>query len=213
MSLYDVLKQPNKMYLVFSMALRITVLIALVGALLGGKWVVAFTCVMALLLTFLPAIASRNMKIFLPVEFELTVVVFIYLAMYLGEIHNYYTRFWWWDLLLHGTSGIVLGFVGFLILFVLYEEGKVKAMPGTIAFLSVCFALALGTMWEIFEYTMDHLFGLNMQKSGLVDTMSDLIVDLIGALVTSAFGYLYLKGGKPRVFERSMKKFMEKRNK
>jgi uncharacterized membrane protein YjdF len=211
MSLYDVLKQPNKMYLVFSMALRITVLIALVGALLGGKWMVAFTCVMALVLTFLPAIASRNMKIFLPVEFELTVVIFIYLTVFLGEVHNYYTRFWWWDLLLHGCSGIVLGFVGFLILFVLYEEGKVKARPGTIAFFSVCFALAMGTMWEIFEYTMDTMFGFNMQRSGLVDTMSDLIVDLIGALVTSAFGYLYLKGEKSRLFENSIKKFVEKK--
>jgi uncharacterized membrane protein len=211
MSVYDVLRRPGKMYLVFSMALRLTILIALVGALLGSKWMVAFTCVMALILTFLPAMASRNMKIFLPVEFELTVVVFIYLAMFLGEVHNYYTRFWWWDLLLHGVSGIVLGFVGFLILFVLYEEGKVRARPGTIAFFSVCFALALGTLWEIFEYSMDSLFGINMQKSGLVDTMSDLIVDFIGALVTSAFGYLYLKGERSRFFEHAVSRFAQKK--
>jgi hypothetical protein len=48
---------------------------------------------------------------------------------------------------------------------------------------------------------MDSLFGLNMQKSGLRDTMWDLIVDALGALVVSILGYLYLKG-YIKLFER-----------
>jgi hypothetical protein len=40
---------------------------------------------------------------------------------------------------------------------------------------------------------MDQMFGFNMQKSGLVDTMSDLIVDSIGALLTSIYAYFYFK--------------------
>ena len=41
---------------------------------------------------------------------------------------------------------------------------------------------------------MDQTFGLNMQKSGLVDTMGDLIVDIIGAGVAGLTGALYLRG-------------------
>ena len=34
-----------------------------------------------------------------------------------------------------------------------------------------------------------------MQKSGLLDTMSDLIIDAAGAFVASMTGYFYLKAG------------------
>ena len=40
---------------------------------------------------------------------------------------------------------------------------------------------------------MDQLFGLNMQKSGLVDTMWDLIIDTAGAVVMSLLGWWYLQ--------------------
>ncbi len=43
------------------------------------------------------------------------------------------------------------------------------------------FAVSIGTLWEVFEFGMDILFGLSMQKSGVIDTMDDLIVDAIGA--------------------------------
>ena len=46
---------------------------------------------------------------------------------------------------------------------------------------------------QTIEYAMDHIFGFNMQKSGLDDTMQDLIVDLAASLVVGALGYLYLK--------------------
>ena len=52
--------------------------------------------------------------------------------------------------------------------------------------------MAIGATWEIFEFTMDKLFGLSMQKSGLDDTMYDLIVDTFGALSAAAAGYYYL---------------------
>ncbi len=57
---------------------------------------------------------------------------------------------------------------------------------------SVSFSLAVGVLWEIFEFLIDLIFGLNMQKSGLVDTMSDLIVDFLGACVVGIGVYRYL---------------------
>ena len=69
----------------------------------------------------------------------------------------------------------------------------------------MCFALAAGAIWEIYEYTLDGLMGLNMQhyhlvdgtplmgRAALYDTMKDLIVDALGALVVSVIGYIALK--------------------
>ena len=68
----------------------------------------------------------------------------------------------------------------------------------------------LGTLWEIFEFSMDAAWGINMQKSGLVDTMWDLIVDGIGALFASIVGFVYLKGGKTHLFEKLLMSFVKK---
>lgn len=191
--------------------LRVTILFAIAGAIVNQYWGLAFASKLIFLTTFLPDLFERRYKIHLPTEFEFVIVAFIYASLFLGEVHSYYTKFWWWDVLLHTGSGIALGFTGFLILYVLYYKGAIKANPIWIAIFAFCFGVALGAVWEIFEFTMDQLFGYNMQKSGLIDTMWDLIVDACGALLTSAIGYYYLKGKKIPLFTRFLKKF-EKEN-
>ena len=58
--------------------------------------------------------------------------------------------------------------------------------------LSFCLAMTVGTVWEMFEYAMDTLFGFNMMKSGLPDTMGDIIVNTLGAALASLAGVIYL---------------------
>ena len=55
---------------------------------------------------------------------------------------------------------------------------------------------------------MDQLFGLNMQKSGLPDTMGDLIIDACGAALASGAGYLYLRGGSGGFFGSLIRQFV-----
>jgi hypothetical protein len=62
-----------------------------------------------------------------------------------------------------------------------------------VALFAFLFAFSLGAVWEIVEFGVDQGFGTNMQKSGLVDTMWDLIVDAVGALVIALLGYLHIK--------------------
>jgi hypothetical protein len=81
--------------------------------------------------------------------------------------------------------------------------------PGFVALFSFAFAVAVGSIWEIFEFTMDSFLGLNMQKSGLVDTMWDLIVDALGALVIAVLGYFYTKSGTEYFVEKWIDKFIE----
>jgi len=38
------------------------------------------------------------------------------------------------------------------------------------------FTIALGTLWELFEFSGDYLFGKDMIKGGLEDTATDLLV-------------------------------------
>ncbi|MDD3375579.1 MAG: hypothetical protein PHY73_07665 [Candidatus Omnitrophica bacterium] len=183
----------NNVQLYISHLFRIALIIAMCLDVYFGRWMLLFLNCIALFLMFLPAIIEHNYKITLPIELELLFVFFIFGSMFLGETFDYYHKFWWWDVMLHCISGLILGYIGFIILYVFYSEKLIKARPFLLVMFSFSFAVALGTIWEIFEFFMDNTFGFNMQKSGLVDTMWDLIIDCLGAFVVSLFGYIYLK--------------------
>jgi uncharacterized membrane protein YjdF len=150
--------------------------------------------------TLAPAL-SRRLSVEIPSEVEMTAVLFIFATLFLGEVRDYYERYWWWDMALHTTSGLLLGILGFMIVYVLNEDRSVDLhmRPSFVALFAFFFAVALGAIWEIFEYAMDRFAGTNMQPatpgdpSGLSDTIHDLIVDTLGAAVVSLAGWRYLK--------------------
>ena len=191
--------------------LQILMLVAVGIAVYEHNWMTAFLTVCILALSLLPSMLSRRFAVRVPAEFEVVAVVFIFAAMYLGEIHGYYERFWWWDVILHMGSGFLLGIVGFLLVYVLNQHEKLELhmKPGFVALFSFTFALTMGTVWEIFEFGMDAAFELDMQKSGLVDTMWDLIVDGLGGIVIAVLGYFYLKSGSEYFVQKWIARFIE----
>lgn len=199
----------DKLRFGISTILRILLFIASLIALYKKDWTPFALALFTLFLTFLPYIIKRRYKIEFPSEFEIAIIVFVYASIYLGDTQLFYYKFWWWDALLHGLSGIIIGALGFMLVFILNQEYKVKLSPTFVAFFSFSFAIAIGTVWEIFEFSMDSFFGLNMQKSGLVDTMWDLIFDVVGALIASILGYLYMKK-HVNIFKGLHQKFINK---
>jgi len=201
-----------------SVALQIILLVGLLGSVWRQHWDTAITTSAIILLTLTPLILKRRLGVFIPPEFELMSIAFIFAALFLGEVQGYYTRYWWWDIALHTSSGGLLGIIGFLLVHILNEEENIDIhmKPGFVAFFAFLFAVGLGAIWEIFEFSMDQFFGFDMQKamlndpSGLTDTMWDLIVDTLGAIVISIMGYSYLrKAGNTSFLERWIDRFVE----
>jgi len=188
--------------------------LALVASILEAinlrNWHALFISLATLFLTWLPIRFADRFDIKIPTRFATAAVVFIFATLFLGEIADFYERFWWWDVILHTGSAMAFGIFGFVLIFMLFEGDRFAAPPGAIAFLSFCVAMAIGGVWEIFEYTMDQCFGLNMQKSGLQDTMWDLIVDALGALVAALSGHFYLKKSSDFVLGGWIKAFIVK---
>ncbi|HLC81916.1 MAG TPA: hypothetical protein VJH68_04625 [Candidatus Nanoarchaeia archaeon] len=205
------LDRADKIQLIISYTLQGIILASAIFSFVRTRWLNAALLLGILLLTFLPAIVRRNYRVFLPVEFDLITIIFVFLAVFLGEWHSYYARFWWWDIVLHSSSGFLIGIGGLLLMYILTEEKKahLKMKPGFIALFGFVFALAFGAFWEIFEFTMDGLLGFNMQKNGLVDTMWDLIVDALGALTIALLGYFYLRKGNLLLFDRMIHRFVD----
>jgi hypothetical protein len=170
-----------------------SLVLAIVIEIYSKNWLTLFISVIALILTFLPNYFEKKYSINLPRTFELSILFFIYLSLYLGEIHQFYFKFWWWDIFLHLFSAINFGLIGFLIMLYLYQDKRLKTNHFLICVFAFSFTVAIGTIWEIFEFFIDQIFGLNMQKSGLLDTMTDLITNSLGAFVSSIYGYFYLK--------------------
>jgi hypothetical protein len=168
------------------------------GALYERQWVNAVLIAGIIFLTLLPALVRMRFSINIPLEFELLAIAFVFASIFLGEFMDYYARFWWWDLVLHLGSGLLFGLFGFIVVYLLHGEERVplRLNPFFLALFAFAFALAMGALWEIFEFAMDRSFGTNMQKSGLDDTMGDLIVDAFGAFAVAALGWSYIVTGE-----------------
>ncbi|MFO0946799.1 MAG: hypothetical protein U1D30_12780 [Planctomycetota bacterium] len=203
---------PGRLALVLRLILAVSVLLELYER----QWLHALIVASILLLTAFPAVLARGAKIELPPQFELWAIAFIFASLFLGERRDFYHRIWWWDLALHSTAGALLGILGFLLVYVLNESPRIdlKMRPAFVAFFAFCFSLAAGSLWEIFEFSMDRLVGTTMQKptlddpSGLTDTMWDLIVNAIGALVLVVYCYRLSKRKMPSAVERWIREFI-----
>lgn len=163
-------------------------------------------CVLGIFAIALPSILTKKFKVQIPDKMYYLYLIFLYSAIFLGEIQDFYYVVPYWDTILHGLSGMMTGFIGFSLIDILNNENeKVTLSPFFIAFFAFCFAIQVGVIWELYEFMSDGVFGTNMQKfklkdgtdligrSAVEDTMEDLIVDGVGAFIASTVGYISLK--------------------
>jgi hypothetical protein len=198
------------------LAMQSAMAVSLLGALWERQWLTAAVVAGIFSLIAAPAVLGHRLALRIPAEFELLALVFVFAALFLGEVRGYYHRIWWWDLALHTLSGFLLGLLGFLLIYVLNQDERVdlQLRPRFIAFFACSFAIAMGALWEIFEFAMDQVFGLNMQKpmlgdpSGKTDTMWDLIVDALGAVLISGLGWWYMARQQTSFIDTWIRKFI-----
>ena len=125
-------------------------------------------------------------------------VLFIIACIIGGEILNWYDTMPWYDKTLHAISGALFAIIG---LWIGYRV--VKDKPFFVSVFAFCFTMTLLVLWEFYEFTMDSWLGTNMLRwrdatgnrlgSGLVDTMWDLIIGAVAALVTCLIGWVWIR--------------------
>ena len=180
--------------------------------------------IITLILSFGSDIIEKQQKMDIPDILEIVIIIFIYAGVFLSVQFNLYYTFFWWDDLLHTLSGVIIGFIGFIVVYKINHKYSMDISPLLVAFFSFTFAVTLGVLWEILEFLGDVLMGTAHQKwdlpdtavmmgksyqgSGLRDTMSDLIVDSIGAFITSIITYNMYKKRKKQTLD-EMKKMVK----
>ncbi|MGN1021723.1 MAG: hypothetical protein ACI4O7_15270 [Aristaeellaceae bacterium] len=160
-------------------------------------------CILGLVVMLLPSVVNRRWSVPISRRIYIMYYIFLYCAIFLGEVFDFYYVVPHWDIILHGFSGMMLSALGFILVDMLNRNAEVRVSlsPFFESMFAFCFALALGAIWEIYEFSFDSLLGLNMQKAmtaegtaligreALTDTMEDLIVDAAAALAVAVAGY------------------------
>lgn len=211
-------KNEHQIHAIFIRILMIILTFEWAYMLYERQWLSLFLVSLIIVTLFAPSLFKNRMDLELPAEFHFMAVIFVFASLYLGEVQEFYQRIWWWDIALHTTAGLMTGIVGFLLVYILNESKKVELQMSAvfIALFAFLFAVSIGTIWEIFEFFMDRIFGLNMQKqmfndpSGLTDTMWDMIVNAVGAFLISFTGWRYIKKRRHFFIKSLIQKFIEK---
>ena len=184
------------------MVLTALVILSVVRQFFLGNYHNMFLGILTLILFMVPQFLDRKLNVTIPPGLETVILIFIFSAEILGEINAFYVKIPIWDTILHTTNGFLMAAIGFALidLFNRSDRFSIKMSPYFVAFFAFCFSMTVGVMWEFFEFSMDWFFGMDMQKDwivpdiiGIVDTMKDLIVNFIGAVVFSVIGILYLR--------------------
>ena len=166
-------------------------------------------CILGLVTIHLPSILERRLRFELPGLLYGFYIVFLYCAIFLGEVRSFYYLFPRWDSILHFFSSMMTGFFGLMVVTILNRDRHVSMnlSPLFVCLFAFCFSVTIGSLWEIYEFLGDGLFGLNMQKfmtaqgellvgrDALRDTMKDIIVDVLGALLASVIGMISIRRG------------------
>ncbi len=237
---------------IIHIVLSALVILVMIRQFFMGNYTNVFTCILTILLFTIPTFVDHRLNIKMPILLEVIILFFIFAAEIMGEIQSFYTIIPLWDTILHTINGFIMASIGFAMIDILNQSPRIHITmsPWFVAFVTFCFSMTIGVLWEFFEYGMDRIFLTDMQKDwmvhdiasvllnpsglndpitikdvtrtvisgtidgvprdwvidgsyldvGLVDTMKDLIVNCIGAIVFSIFGFLYIKTrGKGRL--------------
>ncbi|MDY5483637.1 MAG: hypothetical protein SPF91_05530 [Clostridium sp.] len=248
-ALYLELREHKSSFIVY-IVLRSLVILSMIRQLLNHNYDNAFLCLLTLGLLIIPSLIQIQLRIELPTGLEIILLLFIFAAEILGEINAYYIRIPCWDTLLHTLNGFLMAAIGFSLVDLLNRQEQdcsFHLSPFYMALVAFCFSMTIGVIWEFFEFAMDQLFCLDMQKDtvvhtissvlldpaggnhpyvisgitgvtvngtdlglngyldiGLIDTMKDLLVNFVGAVVFSIIGYFYVKSSGNGSFARKL---------
>ena len=202
--------------------LRIVVLLTLVSSIIRGEYENAFVCLLVLFLFMLPLFIQQNFGIELPSTLEIIILLFIFASEILGELGCFFITYPNWDSILHTTTGFLCAATGFALIDILNRNSKIKFELSPV-YVSLEFSMDRLFLMDMQKDTIIHSItsvmldptdmnipvtigditsvAVNGQELGfggyldigLYDTMEDLFVNFIGALVFSFIGYFYIK--------------------
>lgn len=162
-----------------------------------------------------PWIIESRYNIDIPDFLEVILLFMLFVSVFLGFMNDYYLNVKNFDKFTHALSGITISIIAFQTLYIFNQSKKIafKMRASVMSIFAYTFAITLLVIWEFYEFfadtisfNMDNADGRNMQRYqwineslifpqdyGLYDTMIDLWVGALGALLVAVVGYLLIR--------------------
>lgn len=172
------LKENRSAFIVYS-TLRILVIGMMILQIFNRNFQNAFLCVLTLILFIMPSVVQATFKVEFPTLLEIIILLFIFAAEVLGEISAFYIKFPYWDTILHTLNGFLCGAIGFSLVEIMNGNKRLRfeLSPLFMAVVAFCFSMTIGVAWEIFEFSMDSLYHLDMQKDTVIHSIYTVTLD------------------------------------
>lgn len=149
---------------------------------------------------------KRNINKAFIVYLSCIIATLMFAVIVLGGIFKMFITVPYFDKCLHFLcAALVTSIIGLC----LADRAKMRPLYGML--FVFCFAVMIGVIFELMEFTVDSLFatkhqhwiateadrlgflGAIRQGSGLIDTMGDIAANTIGAAIASIFGLFWLR--------------------
>jgi hypothetical protein len=142
---------------------------------------------------------EKYFKLVFPWGLKIALYVFFFGLFIVGNVYKVFISTEWFDKILHFSSGGFLAFTGILFGYKWLPTASLKVK----GYIGIMYAVFVAVLWEIFEFVGDVLLSLIYptyeyrmqffhvdysvwifpQPYGLLDTMLDVILDLLGAII------------------------------
>lgn len=112
---------------------------------------------------------------------------------------NTRTNIHFFDILSHGASGFIATWFAYDFA-VVFQGRKRHLSPALASFFALTFSMFIAVAWELYEFTMDRVYGYTLQTSdiiseiGLKDTMEDFVCCVVGS-VLGMFAVAFYRNG------------------
>jgi len=184
-------------------AVAVSMLVAFVWGIVSTNMEMILYALATIALLVVPSLI-RKAGIRIPPLMELFCILFLFASVTLAKVLDFYTRIPSWDLILHFFSGPLITAIGiaFLGLWQFGGKGTKNLAPLFVALFGFLFSMTIAGLWEFYEFAFDTFFGTQMQKfelrgdvldTGLLDTMTDMLVAALGSVCYAVFTWIDLK--------------------
>jgi len=134
----------------------------------------------------------NSQKLYTKLLWYTVITIWILLALHLTAMKFYlYWVFDWFDILMHGLGGVVVGF--FITALTIRFKAMIKEHLGLLVFIVLAGTIFVGLLWESFELVIDLYMKTNIHQPSVSDTILDLIMDGVGALVAAILGVITIQ--------------------
>lgn len=144
-------------------------------------------CISIIPVMLIPFLLKKFFYLKISNQVETMYLIFVFFAHFLGSIVNFYDLIPGYDKIMHFISGMLSAFIALLLLIKLKQYKKINVVFTIIFMIAV--TLSIATLWEFYEFISDYIFSKDAQNvitTGVSDTMWDMLMAFLGAIVISS---------------------------